>query len=123
MPSLEVRRLRAGLIMEEAVETVKALGFEVAMVYESFLFEESGEPDLVEIADGCADLRVVTTGTLSACGIDDKALQNEVDRNNLLKVGPGSRIREDGKVMKPLGHEPPDIRGILQQQRWDGKNS
>jgi len=120
IPNKEVRELRASLILEECLETIKALGFRA-------LFDEKGgfgfldkyEPDMIEVADGCADIKVVTTGTLTAFGIDDDELQNIVDENNLAKFGPGGYRREDGKWMKPPDHQPPDIARILDQQRKD----
>lgn len=96
IPSKEVRLLRAKLILEEALETITALGFEVLNDYRCVslnrvtfdlitLNGESREPSLEEIADGCADLSVVNTGTLSACGIHDQELLEEVDKSNLAK--------------------------------------
>jgi len=127
IPTAEERILRARLILEEALETVYALGIGVqANVEENdpilgigdlTLWDGCGEPDLAEIADGCADIAVVTTGTLSSCGIADKSLQEEVDNNNLEKLAKGHRD-EHGKLVKPEGHEPPDIRRILREQGW-----
>lgn len=128
VPSEEVRLLRAKLILEEAMETLQALGVSITAVGDDatemapvkFNFHASHKPDLIEIADGCADLSVVTIGTLSACGIDDKELFEAVDQNNLDKFGPGHSIREDGKLVKPPGHKPPDIAGVLRAQGWEG---
>lgn len=117
-PSVEVRRLRANLILEEALETIRALGFGTNKVGLVDLYE----PDLVEIVDGCLDVSVVTIGTLVACGVKDKRLLEIVDKNNLDKFGPGHTIREDGKVIKPPNHKPPtlDIERELIRQGWDG---
>jgi predicted HAD superfamily Cof-like phosphohydrolase len=122
MPSEEVRMLRAKLILEECLETIRALGMDikcnscektddVRLVY-------SREPNLEEILDGCADISVVTIGTLCACGIDDTELLKAVDQNNLDKFGPGHQIREDGKLVKPPGHKPPNIKSIMEQNGW-----
>lgn len=115
LPDAVIRRLRAKLILEEALETVKALGFmgkvEPTTSGHHFDIFPVGEPSLVSIADGCADISVVTVGTLSACGIVDTPLLEEVDRSNLAKVG-GYR-RADGKWMKPATWTPPDIKGVL----------
>lgn len=126
VPSLcspEIRKFRAEMILEEALETIQALGFNVVMRSSDGELKvstrETHEPNLIEIADGCADLKVVTTGTLSALGISDMALQLEVDQNNLLKFGPGSYVRDDGKWMKPPGHKSPDVAGILISQGWE----
>lgn len=74
IPSEEVRLLRAKLILEEAVETVEALGFFVTMTDDGVKPAGRCESNLEQIADGCAGLSVVTIGTLSACGIHDEAL-------------------------------------------------
>lgn len=122
IPNVDIRRLRAKLILEEALETVKGLGFApkvrsdrpIQHSVEAF-FAHCAEvtPNLVEIIDGCCDIKVVTTGTLSACGIPDMPFQSAVDENNLAKFGPGHSFRADGKLIKPPGHKAPDIEGIL----------
>ena len=124
LPSLEIRKLRAKLILEEALEAINALGFNVIASVSPVgtsqdqlsLVEHGLGPDLVGIADGCADVSVVTIGTLSACGIGDEALLKLVDENNLAKFGPGGHRREDGKWVKPPGHQPPDIKKLLEAQ-------
>jgi len=122
IPDVKVRELWARLVLEEALETVRALGFAGrAKIFETKMtieLEAMLEPDLVEIADGCLDVRFVATGTLSACGIADEKGQLVVDENNLGKFGPGHKLREDGKLIKPPDHKPPDIRGLLIEQGW-----
>jgi predicted HAD superfamily Cof-like phosphohydrolase len=129
IPDETVRRFRASLILEEALETIEALGFAIVLrdiennreiTYwpgvstSKVFFSRVREPDLVEIADGCADLSVVTVGTLSACGIPDLKLLRMVDKNNLEKFGPGSTLREDGKLIKPPNHPKPPIKAYLE---------
>lgn len=127
LPTMEERKLRARLILEEALETIGALGLAPCIqvddgrsVYldekEITFDQDDGGLDLAEIADGCADIMVVTTGTLIACGIHDLSLQKCVDENNLEKFGPGGYRREDGKWVKPLTHKPPDIARVLREQ-------
>jgi hypothetical protein len=82
IPSKEIRYLRAKLILEEALETIKALGFFPYFIdnegssrvesVDDFSLEGSRDTtdiSLVDIADGCEDLKVVTEGTLVACGL------------------------------------------------------
>lgn len=150
IPSLEIRRLRAKLILEEALETIEALGFKVLdleyLDINDIEFHELQEPDLEKIADGCADLSVVTIGTLSACGIKDKSLLEEVDGANLRKfeipicpvhgkpmkysdinkwywcelgcdsTAYGPYKREDGKWVKGPNWTPPNIKRVLKEQ-------
>jgi predicted HAD superfamily Cof-like phosphohydrolase len=87
IPTKEVAALRARLILEEALETCAALGFpDVEVLQGDFdLGPMHDEPDLVMILDGCADLSVVTIGTLSALGVNDEPLLALVDENNLAK--------------------------------------
>lgn len=85
------RRLRGDLIAEEAEETVCAL--------------DSG--DLVEIADGLADLIYVAVGTALELGIPLDRVWDEVHRSNMAKRG--GPVRADGKQLKPEGWQPPDI--------------
>ena len=128
-PNARTCELRAALIMEEALETCNALGVVVTAnnldlndpeldTHAELLFGSVCPPDLVAIADGCADISVVTIGTLSACGIADESLFLAVDTNNLDKFGPGHSWNEAGKLIKPPGHEPPDIRKVLLDQGW-----
>lgn len=129
IPCEAVRRLRAKIILEEAIETIHGLGFDIVMTGghrvlgdDRYELSSAGHvpPDLDEIVDGCADIRVVTTGTLSACGMPDELLTLEVDKNNLEKFGPGGYRREDGKWMKPPGHQPPRVRAIIEHYQSAG---
>lgn len=129
VPSEAVRKLRAKLILEEALETVDALGINIKyspvgpigekIRINDFFLEENVYFDelecLSEVIDGCADLSVVTTGTLSAFGVPDLLVLQEVDNNNLAKFGPGHSWREDGKLVKPPGHKPPDWKVVLER--------
>jgi len=120
-PDDKIRILRAKLILEEALETAKAMGIEVragsengALIEEETLhYSAPGEVDVVEVVDGCADISVVTIGTLIAFGVDDEPVLEEVDESNLRKFEPGSYRRDDGKWIKPPGWTPPDIRAAI----------
>lgn len=132
IPSEEVRRLRAKLILEEAIETVRGLGFEIWSCIPpaddkcpipdttNLRFDATLTPDLVEIADGCADISVVTIGTLLACGICDEPIIQAVDLANIKKLEGDWHRREDGKIVKPANWEAPDIAGLLRLQGWGG---
>lgn len=116
IPSLEIRKLRAKLILEETTEVCKALGFDIEFdMHENsdsnFLFENH-KPNLKEILDGCEDLKVVTEGTLIACGltVDTRMYSsspegfdphfNEVMRSNWSKMWTGEEI---GNYFGPNG--------------------
>lgn len=123
MPSLAVRRLRARLMLEEAIETIeKGLGLQIVLqahefpkdddydigaLADRFAYREAGPGDLVQVADGIADCEVVNSGTASACGIAQQPCFDLVMGNNHLKFAPGHVFRSDGKLVKPPNH--PDI--------------
>jgi hypothetical protein len=81
IPDEKTRLLRSKLILEEALETIEALGFDVIAGYEPehccdlqtslYLTKENMEfeatrsgPDLIEIIDGCCDVIKVTQSLL-----------------------------------------------------------
>lgn len=124
LPDAETRRLRAKLILEEALETITALGFDVevgqtiarqTVALDDYRLKPNGMENLSQIVDGCADVSVVTIGTMIACGVPDEPVLRLVDENNLAKFGPGGYRRDDGKWVKPHGHRPPDIAWLLTQ--------
>ena len=132
LPPAGERFLRAKLILEECLETIEALGFDLWVGYGENVWQPkvgenttmlvpNAKESLVEIADGCADIAVVTSGTLIACGIKDIPLQEEVNLNNLAKFTDGGYRRDDGKWIKPPNHQPPDIEALLREQGWDGQ--
>lgn len=86
IPSFEIRKLRARLILEEALETCKALGVDVYTMYSTGIIESSFKPNLVEIADGIADSLVVQLGTAVACGIDIEPIFEAVMKSNDSKL-------------------------------------
>lgn len=101
LPSPDRALLRIRLIKEECDETLSALY----------------RDDLVELADGLADLIYVCVGTALEYGIPLDLVWNAVQRANMTKVDPATGKvlkREDGKVLKPLGWTPPDIKSIIE---------
>lgn len=119
-PDEHTRILRAKLILEEALETIEALGVEVTnhgirIEDDALGYSAPNEVDFEMVVDGCADISVVTMGTLVAFGVDDEPVLEEVDAANLRKFGPGSYKREDGKWMKPPGWTSPDIMAAVER--------
>lgn len=108
-PQLSRTDLRASLLMEETVETIKAMtGKDIIWYYAD---GEDDEPDFVETIDGLCDVLVVTYGAAVEFGVDLEPFFAEVHRSNMAKQG--GPTREDGKKLKPPGWTPPDIAGIL----------
>lgn len=103
--SSEETLLRKRLIKEETEETLKAM--------------DSG--DLVEIADGLADIMYVVIGTAHHYGIPLAAVWNEVQRSNMTKPDPttGKALkRDDGKILKGPWFSPADIGKVLLVNGW-----
>ena len=76
--------------------------------------------NLVDIADGCADLKWVIEGLEHTLQIPQQDVWNEVARSNLAKIDDetGKVLkRADGKVLKPEGWTPPDIKSILDNNK------
>jgi predicted HAD superfamily Cof-like phosphohydrolase len=50
--------------------------------------------------------------------LPQQKIWNEVSRSNLSKISPNGKVikREDGKVLKPEGWSPPNIKEILEKQ-------
>jgi len=86
IPPLEERKLRAKLILEEALETIDALGFDVNYDIVWRDIHTPKENQLEKIADGIADSLVVQLGTAVACGIDIEPVFAEVMRSNDSKL-------------------------------------
>ena len=122
--NLNDTELRATLILEEACETIAAMGLAVdAELYRPspggdvrlLAFSEGAEQaDVTFVADGLADLIYVAIGAAVSFGIDLDPIFAEVHRTNMLKVG--GATREDGKILKPAGWEPPRILEALLKQ-------
>lgn len=113
-PSLEIRKLRARLMLEECLETISAgLGLTVNIGQDfsgtvvmpdlqglEFSPHHDG-PNLIQLIDGLCDCYVVNDGTASAAGIAMRPCKRIVMSNNLTKFGPGHKFNEHGKLIKP----------------------
>jgi len=110
IPDEETRRLRAQLILEEALETIYALGMGVVSDFNGLsIMPSDDDPDLEKIIDGCCDLNYVLTGTLVSCGVPDSPHYDEVNKCNLAKFPNAvATFNESGKYQKPNGWVGPD---------------
>mgnify|MGYP003337992366 FL=1 len=92
-------------------------------MYLSLMEEESQElvdaitaHDRVEALDALIDILVVTIGAIHSMGADAGGAWNEVMRTNMAKIDPETglvRRREDGKILKPEGWQPPELKPYL----------
>lgn len=82
------------------------------------LKEAINNNDLLETLDALEDILVVTIGAIHSAGFDGEGGWKEVMKTNFAKIDPATgkvRKREDGKVLKPEGWEPPDLEAFLKR--------
>ncbi len=75
--------------------------------------------DRVEILDALEDIMVVTAGAIHSAGMDGEGGWKEVMRTNFAKIDRETgkvRKREDGKVLKPQGWTPPDLKPFVSKK-------
>lgn len=72
-----------------------------------------------EMLDALIDMLVVTIGAIHSAGFDAEGAWKEVMKTNFAKIDKETgkvRKREDGKVLKPLGWEPPNLTPFLEKK-------
>ena len=92
-------------------------------LYRNLIAEEVGElneavknEDSVEQLDALIDILVVTIGAIHSMGADAEGAWKEVIQTNMSKIDTktGKVIkRNDGKVLKPEGWQPPNLAPFL----------
>ena len=97
VPDTETWARRIRLILEELSETATAYAI----------------GDLVEYADGLADLTWVVLGTAVESGLPFDEIWEEIKKSNMAKRGAG--VDSNGKLMKPVGWVPPNLKPILEK--------
>ena len=76
------------------------------------LIEAVWQNNRVEQLDALIDILVVTIGAIHSMGADGEGAWQEVMRTNMAKIDPETglvRRREDGKILKPEGWQPPNL--------------
>ena len=80
------------------------------------LLEATLSDDRVEQLDALIDILVVTIGAIHSMGADGEGAWKEVMATNFAKIDRETgkvRKREDGKVLKPTGWAPPDLKPFI----------
>jgi predicted HAD superfamily Cof-like phosphohydrolase len=98
------------LIKEEYNELLVAQGFDLETG------KQTNAADMVETLDALLDIVVVTIGAMHSAGMDAEGGWKEVMKTNFAKVDKETgkvRKREDGKVLKPQGWSPPDLKPFV----------
>jgi predicted HAD superfamily Cof-like phosphohydrolase len=75
--------------------------------------------DQLETLDALVDILVVTIGAIHSMGGDAEGAWKEVMRTNFAKIDKETgkvRKREDGKVLKPMGWEPPNLKAFITKE-------
>jgi predicted HAD superfamily Cof-like phosphohydrolase len=95
-------------------------------MYINLIHEEVGElisaeqhNNQVEQLDALIDILVVTIGAIHSMGADAEGAWKEVMQTNFAKVDHETgtvRKREDGKVLKPVGWKPPELKQYLNKR-------
>jgi predicted HAD superfamily Cof-like phosphohydrolase len=100
----EQAELYKNLIIEEFQETIAAFA----------------EKDIVEVADGLADMVWVIMGLASTLDIPFHKVWDEVKASNMSKTVKGKvKRREDGKILKPDTYFRPNIRKAMDLDETD----
>lgn len=120
VPDIDSCRLSAELILEEALETIEAMGFEVRRDLNDGklkVHHAVSPPRLEDMIDGACDVIYVATGLLSKMGVPDIPHMIEVCRANDSKF-PGGFATIDGKTgkyLKPPGWVPPNHSAVREK--------
>lgn len=72
--------------------------------------------DMEQELDALIDILVVTIGAIHSAGFDAEGAWKEVMKTNFAKIDKDTgkvRKREDGKVLKPVGWTPPNLKPFL----------
>jgi predicted HAD superfamily Cof-like phosphohydrolase len=80
------------------------------------LMDAEAVSDDAEILDACFDLMWVVIGYMKSRGWDCDGAWAEGAQSNLSKIDPNTglvRRREDGKILKPEGWQPPDFKKFV----------
>jgi len=80
------------------------------------LLEATLSEDRVEQLDALIDILVVTIGAIHSMGADGEGAWKEVMQTNFAKIDHDTgkvRKREDGKVLKPSGWTPPNLKPFV----------
>ena len=109
--------------MRACDQSVNELNQSQFNMYVQLIGEETGEladainnKDTVETLDALIDILVVTIGAIHSMGADAEGAWKEVMKTNFAKIDKETgkvRKREDGKVLKPVGWVPPNLKPFI----------
>lgn len=111
--------------MKACDQSVEGFNEDQFKLYVSLIDEEVRELAIAihdknheEIVDALTDILVVTIGAAHSMGADAEGAWKEVMKTNFAKIDSETgkvRKREDGKVLKPIGWTPPDLKPFVKK--------
>lgn len=130
------RKLRAKLILEEALEFIDACGLDLQILVSNgptdefpvkieardlknntlFFSHNESKLNLIEMADAIVDIEYINLGSANTFGMQVEPLFDEVHDSNMAKFTGDGHRNEDGKWIKPSDWKAPDIKGVLKSQ-------
>jgi predicted HAD superfamily Cof-like phosphohydrolase len=112
--------------MTACEQTVTGVNDDQFRMYSNLITEEYTElqealaaKDPVETLDALTDILVVTIGAMNSMGADGEGAWREVMATNFAKIDRQLgkvRRRDDGKILKPEGWEPPNLAKFLKRE-------
>lgn len=112
--------------MTACEQTITGINDEQFKMYAKLITEEYDElqvaianKDAVETLDALVDILVVTIGAINSMGADGEGAWREVMATNFAKIDRQLgkvRRRDDGKILKPEGWEPPKLQNFLRRE-------
>jgi predicted HAD superfamily Cof-like phosphohydrolase len=112
--------------MTACEQTISGMNDDQFRMYAKLITEEYDElqvalanKDPVETLDALVDILVVTIGAMNSMGADGEGAWREVMATNFNKIDrrTGKVLRrEDGKILKPEGWEPPNLTKFLKRE-------
>jgi predicted HAD superfamily Cof-like phosphohydrolase len=116
--------------MQACGQTTLGENVEQYKLYYNLIKEEVKELDdsttMEDDLDALIDILVVTIGAIHSMGADAEGAWKEVMRTNFAKIDKETgkvRKREDGKVLKPLGWTPPDLKPYISKSTPKSNNN
>lgn len=109
--------------MRACDQTVGEVNYSQYQLYKNLIEEEFKElksaNNSLEELDALIDILVVTVGAIHSGGFDAEGAWKEVMKTNFAKIDRETgkvRKREDGKVLKPVGWQPPQLSKFLNKK-------
>lgn len=107
--------MRLELIREELGELYEACGYDISEWDEIVPTRQMARTNVIAAADALGDLEYVVNGMAIGMGIPLPEVVKEIHRSNMTKLGEDGEpiYREDGKILKGPGYEPPQLLKVL----------